>query len=183
MFHEVAIAFFLVALAELGDKTQLSIFLLATRSKSHFMLFAGSVMAFLLVDGVAIVMGCWISQLIPGNLLKILVFLSFEVAGIYVLVSDQSGHIEENGSRGTFVSGFILTFMSEWGDKTQLISGALAARYNAISVLAGVIAALMVVSLATIYLGSALRRLVNQKTLRLVSGVGFMFAGFLSLLL
>ncbi|MGB3459430.1 MAG: TMEM165/GDT1 family protein [Halobacteriota archaeon] len=78
-----------------------------------------------------------------------------------------------------FYSGFILVFVSEWGDKTQIAAGLFATRYNGLMVLIGVIIALSLVSIITIYLGKFISDKVNRETLTKITGILFILIGIL----
>jgi len=78
-----------------------------------------------------------------------------------------------------FYSGFILVFVSEWADKTQIAAGLFATRYNGLMVLIGVIIALSLVSIITIYLGKFISDKVNRETLTKITGILFILIGIL----
>jgi len=78
-----------VGLAELGDKTQLSVFLLSSKTKEHLNLLLGVMLAFLVVDGIAILAGDWITNIIPASLIKILSGVIFIIFGVLILRSKK----------------------------------------------------------------------------------------------
>lgn len=79
----------MVGLAELGDKTQLSVFLLSSKTKEHLNLLLGVMLAFLVVDGIAILAGDWITNIIPASLIKILSGVIFIIFGVLILRSKK----------------------------------------------------------------------------------------------
>jgi len=85
MLQDIFIPLIVVGLAELGDKTQLSILLLASKTEKHLHLFLGTILAFFIVDGLAILAGEWIAHLVPLNLLNILSGAVFIFFGFTIL--------------------------------------------------------------------------------------------------
>ncbi len=77
----------------------------------------------------------------------------------------------------TFLSGFVLIFLTEWGDKTQIASAALATQYNAVMVLTGTMVALTLLSILAIYLGKVLSRKIDRKLMAKIAGTVFILMG------
>jgi putative Ca2+/H+ antiporter (TMEM165/GDT1 family) len=183
MFDDILIPFITIGLAELGDKTQISILLLSSRTRTHLSLLFGVMLAFLLTDGVAILAGRWITDVAPQDLIKTASGIIFILFGIFFL---KGRDVEEEGTthrfRGPFYSGFTLTFLAEWGDKTQIASGLFATRYNAVMVLMGVMMALLSLSIVAIYLGRFLQDRLNERVVTRLSGVIFILIGLSFLL-
>jgi len=177
MLDDILIPFIVVGLAELGDKTQLSILLLSSRTKRHLSLLLGVMLAFLLVDGTAILAGGWIMDIAPQNLIKIFSGIIFVVFGILVLREKKKEEKDSPRFKSPFYSGFTLTFVAEWGDKTQVASGLFATRYNGLMVLIGVIMALTLLSIMAIYLGRFLSTKIKSHIVTRVSGVLFIVTG------
>lgn len=177
MVYDILIPLAVIALAELGDKTQLSILLLSSKTKNHMHLLAGVMLAFLLVDGFAILFGSWITGIVPTSIIKIISGAVFILFGALILVrrnKDDDGKIHY---KNPFLSGFALIFISEWGDKTQIASGLFATQYNAVLVLVGVMAALLLTSVAAVYLGRLISDKVERKMMAKVSGSLFIIMG------
>ncbi|MGB3457770.1 MAG: TMEM165/GDT1 family protein [Halobacteriota archaeon] len=84
MLQDLLIPLIVVGLAELGDKTQLSVLLLASKTEKHLLLFLGTILAFFIVDGIAILAGEEITHLIPGSLMKILSAAVFIISGLLI---------------------------------------------------------------------------------------------------
>jgi putative Ca2+/H+ antiporter (TMEM165/GDT1 family) len=166
-----------VGLAELGDKTQLCILLFSSKAKRHLMLLAGVMLAFLIVDGVAVIAGSWVTSLVPAAYLKATSGVLFMTFGILMFFEKGIYHPETMKSQNPLAAGFMLIFISEWGDKTQIASGLLATRYNAILVLAGTMTALFLLSAMAVYLGRFLTKRVHPKTVSKISGVAFIAIG------
>ncbi len=181
MLPDLLIPLIVVGLAEFGDKTQLSILLLASKTEKHMYLFLGTILAFFIVDGIAILAGEEITHLIPGGLIKILSAAVFIIFGLLMLFFRNKMEVTKSKYyfENPFYSGFILVFVSEWGDKTQIAAGLFATRYNGLMVLIGVIIALSLVSIIAIYLGKFISDKVNRETLTKITGILFILIGIL----
>jgi len=166
-----------VGLAELGDKTQLSIILASTKTKKHLELLLGVVLAFLVVDGIAVLLGSWVTSILPESTLKIVSGAVFIFFGILILKDRDSEEGKDATLRNPFISGFALIFMTEWGDKTQIASALFATKYDTVLVLAGVITALTLLSTAAVYLGKALAEKIDKKKLTTAAGILFILMG------
>lgn len=173
-----------VGLAELGDKTQLSVLFLSTRTRRHLHLLLGVILAFLVVDGVAILAGEWVASVVPENLIKILSAIVFIIFGVLILrrSQDTPAETEKNYFKNPFYSGFVLIFLTEWGDKTQIASGLFAIRYNPLMVLLGVMAALTLLTIIAIFLGRFVSNKIRDNVLRKISGIVFILIGISFLL-
>ena len=129
---DILIPLLAVGLAEMGDKTQLSILLLSSRTQEYARLVLGVMLAFLLADGLAILVGSYIDAVVPVTTVKALSGLVFILFGILIL--KEKGEEEESeqslSARGAFLSGFSMIFLSEWGDKTQIASALFATEYD-----------------------------------------------------
>ncbi len=180
--QDILIPLIAVAIAELGDKSQLLILLLASRVKKRSQLLFGVVLAFFIVDGVAILAGSWITTIIPINMFKIISGIIFVIIGILLLIKKESKDEPKLYSKNSFLSGFLLIFLAEWGDKTQFASALFAAQYNALMVLIGVMFALTFLSILAIYFGKLISNKINKKLITKIAGVVFIGTGMLSIL-
>jgi len=176
---DILIPLLAVGLAEMGDKTQLSILLLSSRTQEYARLVLGVMLAFLLADGLAILVGSYIDAVVPVTTVKALSGLVFILFGILIL--KEKGEEEESeqslSARGAFLSGFSMIFLSEWGDKTQIASALFATEYDPLLVLAGVMIALFILTLMAIFLGRYLSRRIDRKLLSRAAG-GILLIGF-----
>ncbi len=123
----------LVALAEIGDKTQLLSFALAAKLRRPYPIRAGIFAATLLNHALAASVGAWLASLISPQFLNWIVGLSFIGCGLWALKPDT---LEDNPrifNAGVFVTTLIAFFLAEMGDKTQFATVALAARYDALT--------------------------------------------------
>jgi len=134
MLEGILVPFLVVSLAEIGDKTQLSVLLLDSRTNKYFHLLLGVFLAFLLVDGIAILVGSWITTTVPINTLKLVSAAIFVTFGILILQGVAEEAEGKFASGNPFVSGFSIIFLSECGDKTQI---ALSPLFHGVQSLAG----------------------------------------------
>jgi Ca2+/H+ antiporter, TMEM165/GDT1 family len=176
--NEIIIPLIAVGLAEMGDKTQLSILLLSSRTKEYAKLLLGVMLAFLLADGFAILVGSWVTNVIPDHLVKLISGALFIFFGIMILKGDE----DEDGKgdlsgKNALLSGFSMVFLSEWGDKTQIASALFATEFNPMMVFIGVMAALLILSVMAIYLGKFLAGRIDRRLITKVAGVVFLLIG------
>jgi len=165
------------ALAEFGDKTQLSILILSTKMEKHLHLLIGVILAFLVVDGIAVSVGSWITNVVPVTLLRIVSGIVFIIFGVLILTEREVKKISKLYSRSPFLSGFVLIFVTEWGDKTQITSAIFATKYNPLLVLTGTVAALALLSGMALYLGKFISNKVNKKLMTRIAGTIFILMG------
>jgi len=167
-----------VGLAEMGDKTQLSILLLSSRTNEYARLLLGVMLAFLLADGFAILVGSWVNEVIPVHLVKVVSGLVFILFGILILKGESED--EDTGSlsaKGAFISGFSMIFLSEWGDKTQIASALFATEYDPRMVFLGVMIALFALTVMAIFLGRYLSQRIDRKAITRAAGIVFLLIG------
>lgn len=179
MLQDLIIPFIVVGLAELGDKTQIAVFCLASKTKNYFQLLSGIILAFVVVDGSAILLGNYITNIIPVNYLKILSGSIFIIFGLITIISYKEEDDKCN-LKSPFLSGFGMIFISELGDKTQIASGLLATKYNTLMVFIGVISALIFLSILAVYLGKFIVQKINRRTISYIAGVTFIVFGLIS---
>lgn len=183
MIADLLVPLVTVGAAELGDKTQLAILLLATRTRKHFKLLAGAVLGFAFVDGFAVITGAWIATLVSIAHIKFASAVVFIFFGLLILKEGES-EVEKNiSSKNPFYSSFTLIFLTEWGDKTQVVTGLFAASRNPFLVLAGALTALTLLSAAAIYAGSFVSQRVDKVKVKKIAGAVFIAMGLLSFLL
>ncbi|MFP3909223.1 MAG: TMEM165/GDT1 family protein [Archaeoglobaceae archaeon] len=180
MLESILIPLVTVGLAEFGGKTQLSVLLLSSRVKRRFNLLMGVLAAFLIVDGFAILVGQYITTIAPNSWVNTAASIIFIIFGVLVLFSIKSSTADEyfeSCFRSPFYGGFTLIFLSEWGDKSQIVSGLFSTQYNYIMVLAGVMIALGLLSSVAIYFGWLISSRMERETLKKLSGVLFILIG------
>jgi putative Ca2+/H+ antiporter (TMEM165/GDT1 family) len=183
MIYDFLVPFIVVGLAELGDKTQLSILLLSSKTHRHFHLLLGVVLAFLIVDGVAIAAGSWITTVISQDVLKMASAFVFIFFGVLILANSKEENGSKSYSKSPFMSGFMLILLTEWGDKTQIAAALFAIEYNPLMVLAGTILSLTLMSAIAIYLGKLINKKIDRRLITKIAGIVFVLLGLASLLL
>ena len=182
--NEIIIPLIAIGLAEMGDKTQLSVILLSSRTREYIPLLAGVMLAFLITDGFAILIGSWMTGIIPLDLLKLISGGVFILFGALILRGDQKEAEEERGlsSGNALLSGFSLIFLSEWGDKTQIATVALAARYpDVVQVVMGTTLGMMLADAPAVFLGDKIASKVSMKLVHSVAAAIFGVLGLLTL--
>jgi len=170
--------FGLILLAEIGDKSQLVCMTLAARHP-HPPVLLGAVAAFLVLNTLAVVFGAGLAQWIPERLLTGAVALLFGVFGIKSLLvreeeEDPDGEVVEQPHHGIFVTTFLMLFLAEMGDKTQLAVAGLAVTMPPLAVWLGATLALILTSALGIWLGVTLLRRIPIHRLHQISGVFFL---------
>ena len=173
-----------MALAGLGDKTQITILLLSTQIQKPIRLLLGIFTAFLVADGVAVMFGSVMKHILPTYILRVVGSLIFMVLGASILIGWWRERINvERVFKNSFMAGFSATFLAELCDKTQISAGVLAARFNCLEVFAAAMIALITVSVLTIILGRMILERVGGERMLRISGAGFLLVGVLFLLL
>jgi putative Ca2+/H+ antiporter (TMEM165/GDT1 family) len=181
--EDILIPLVAVGLAEMGDKTQLSVLLLSSRTREYIQLLLGVMLAFLLADGFAILVGSWVTNVIPIHLIKLVSGAVFILFGIMILRGDRDEDEDCSLSpKNAFVSGFSMIFLSEWGDKTQIASALFATEYDPGMVFIGVMTALLLLSIMAIWLGRFLSSRVDRRFITKAAGAVFLLIGLSFLL-
>lgn len=174
----VVIPFLTILVAELFDKSQLSLFLLATKTRHHFQLLLGALVAFAIVDGLAIILGTFLTSLLPPNILKMAAAVLFIIFGIITFLSSNSKEdTKQVSAKNAFFTTIGLILLAEMGDKTQIVTGAFATQYPPTLVFIGIMAAFTILSIIAIYAGKLLSEKVNVLLLRRFSSIVFIVLG------
>jgi Ca2+/H+ antiporter, TMEM165/GDT1 family len=172
----------LVALAEIGDKTQLLSFVLAAKLRRPYPIMMGIFAATLLNHALAASIGAWLASLISPQALNWIVGLSFIGFGLWALKPDTLDGDPHIFSAGVFVTTLIAFFIAEMGDKTQLATVALAARYDAlVLVVLGTTLGMMLANAPAVWIGKALAHRINMKWMRWFAAASFVLMGLWSL--
>jgi Ca2+/H+ antiporter, TMEM165/GDT1 family len=173
-----------VALAEMGDKTQLLALMLAARYRRPVPIVLGIAVATLANHALAAAFGGWIATLVSADILRWILALSFLVMGAWLLVPDGPSDFTGEGSRlGAFGTTLLAFFLVEIGDKTQVATVALAARYASIyAVVGGTTLGMLLANVPVVYLGERLMRRVPLRLLQRIAAGMFVALGVLVLL-
>lgn len=176
-------SFLLVAATEMGDKTQLLAFILATRFKNPWSVMAGILVATILNHLLAALFGNWLSQQIPEIYLKWVLGVSFLAFAVWVLIPDKDDGLTKDSRFGAFVTTLIAFFLAEMGDKTQLSTVALAARYDdLLLVTLGTTLGMMFSDGLAVIFGEKLTQKISMKWVRYFSAGLFVVFGLAILL-
>ncbi len=174
-----------VALAEIGDKTQLLAFLLAARFKKPVPIILGILAATLVNHGLAGALGAWITASISPNILRWVLGLSFIGMAIWTLIPDK---IEEEESLmaqklGVFGATLVTFFLAEMGDKTQIATVALAAHYAApLLVVAGTTLGMLIADVPAVFAGEKLAAKIPMKLVHSIAAGVFAVLGVMTLM-
>ena len=173
----------IVALAEIGDKTQLLALVLAARYKRPLPIVLGILFATLANHALAAWLGAWITNLTGRETMRWVLGASFLAMAAWSLVPDKLDEVEAKRARfGAFGATLVAFFLVEMGDKTQVATVALAARYASIAVVvAGTTLGMLLANVPAVVLGERLLRRVPVKTVRLAAAAVFAVLGALAL--
>ncbi len=175
----------IVALAEMGDKTQLLALILAVRFRKPWPIVLGILVATLANHGLAGAVGAWVTTVLGPVVLRWVLGVSFIAMAVWMLVPDK---MEDDGADtapkwGVFSTTVIAFFLAEMGDKTQIATVMLAARFNDyVWVVAGTTLGMMLANAPVVWLGERMTRLVPLRTVHLVSAFIFFGLGLWALL-
>jgi putative Ca2+/H+ antiporter (TMEM165/GDT1 family) len=160
----------IVALAEIGDKTQLLAFILAAKFRKPVPIILGILVSTLANHGFAGALGSWITSLLEPQTLRWILGISFIAMAIWTLIPDKFDEGDAKLARfGVFGTTVVAFFLAEMGDKTQIATVALAAQYNAFfAVVAGTTLGMMIANVPAVLLGD---RIAKRMPVRLVHGV------------
>ena len=171
----------IVAAAEMGDKTQLLSFVLAARLKRPLPIVLGILVATLANHFLAGWIGAWLATLVSPSTLRLTIAASFVVFGLWTLKPDELEADRKLPGSGVFLTTLFAFFVVEMGDKTQLATIALAARYRALAlVVAGTTIGMMIANVPAVYLGEALAHRVNLQWMRWIAALLFVVLGILT---
>ena len=177
----IVTAFLLVFLAEMGDKTQLTVISLSCRH-SAIQVFLGAILGLFLVDGISILAGASIAAIVPIKWITITSGIVFILFGIFTLISKKQDETEiKDKNRLPMFTSFYLVALGELGDKTQIAAIALAAETSWDSVLLGVMMAFALAVGIGAFLGAKILTRLPKKWLKIISATLFIVLGTLSI--
>ncbi|RMF11708.1 MAG: TMEM165/GDT1 family protein [Alphaproteobacteria bacterium] len=165
----------IVALAELGDKTQILVLLLAARFRQPVAIIAGLVLATIVSHLIAAIIGRWIADLVDPVILAWGVGCGFIAMGVWALLPEKVDAESEVGQgHGAFLTTLIVFSIAEIGDKTQIAVAALAARFDMIlTVVAGTTLGMIAANLPAVFFGHAFAKVIPMKAIRIVAAIAF----------
>ena len=170
----------LVGIGEIGDKTQLLAMVLACRYRKPVAILTAIFLATLLNHAVAAWVGEVIGSKLDGIWMQWVIALSFIGIGFWVLKPDTLDEKESKGDYGAFLTTLILFFLAEIGDKTQIVTIALAAEYKAlIPVLLGTTAGMLLVNMPAVFCGNWIMKTLPVHYIRYAASLLFIGFGFL----
>ena len=174
-----------VALAEMGDKTQLLASILAARFKKPVPIILGILLATLANHGLAGALGAWITSVISPDTMRWVLGLSFIAMAVWTLIPDK---IEEEETQiakrfGVFGATLVTFFLAEMGDKTQIATVALAAHYGApLLVVIGTTLGMLIADVPAVFVGNKFAEKIPMKLVHSIAAAIFAIMGVLTLL-
>jgi Ca2+/H+ antiporter, TMEM165/GDT1 family len=174
-----------VGLAEIGDKTQLLSLVLAARYRKPIPIVLGVLAATLINHAASGALGAWLASVLSPVILNWAVVASFAVMAVWILIPDKlddADSISSTQSMGVFGTTALTFFLAEMGDKTQIVTIALAARFHEFfGVVAGTTLGMMLANVPVIYLGHKFADRLPTKTVHAIAAVLFVVLGGLAL--
>lgn len=182
--HSLLTAAGIVALAEMGDKTQLLAFLLAARFRRPLAIVLGIIAATLINHGLAGALGAWITTMLSPTVLRWVVGLLFIAMAVWTLIPDR---IEDEEARtaarlGVFGATFVTFFLAEMGDKTQIATVAMATQFpSVVLVVAGTTLGMLIADVPAVLLGQRFARRIPMKLVHGIAAALFALLGVATL--
>ncbi|CAG4883383.1 Putative manganese exporter [Georgfuchsia toluolica] len=175
----------LVALAEIGDKTQLLSFVLAARLKKPLPIIAGIFAATIANHALAGAAGSWIAHWIPPHWLPRITGGVFIAFGLWTLHPDSLDDDPKESRAGAFVTTLIAFFLAEMGDKTQLATVALGAQFSGslVWVVVGTTLGMMLANVPAVLIGHKLAERLPLKLIRHIAAAMFIATGLATIFL
>ena len=174
-----------VALAEIGDKTQLLAFILAARFKKPVPIILGILVATTINHGLAGAVGAWITATVSPDILRWVLGLSFLGMAIWTLIPDEIEADEAKVAKklGVFGATAVTFFLAEMGDKTQIATVALAAHYGApLLVVIGTTLGMLIADVPAVFVGDRLAPKIPMKLVHAIAAGVFALLGIGTLL-
>lgn len=170
-----------IAIAEIGDRTQLLSLALAAHYRRPWPIIAGILCATIANHAIAGLLGAWVGKILTPALLDGIVGLSMVAMALWVLHADALRGNPNITNKGAFLATLVAFFIAEIGDKTQIATLALAAAYpNLVAVVAGTTAGMLIANVPAVFLGDALSgrlpiRAMNYVAAVIFGGLGIIF--------
>lgn len=173
-----------VFISEIGDKTQLLTLFLAARFAQKNAIILGIFVATLLNHAVSAFLGVWLAQAISPEVMKWVVGASFILVGLWLLIPDKDDDDDSNGwlKYGAFMATVVLFFLAEIGDKTQVATVVLAAKYHSLFwVVSGSVLGLMLANVPVAYWGERIMKKIPATAVRIAACALFCVLGVVTL--
>ncbi|HJF27002.1 MAG TPA: TMEM165/GDT1 family protein [Acinetobacter lwoffii] len=172
--YEFLLSTVIVALAEMGDKTQLLALLLAARFRKPAPILLAILLATLINHGLSAVLGQWVTTIIGPEILLWIVSIGFIAMAVWMLIPDELGDENDSINKwqkfGVFGATFVLFFLAEIGDKTQIATVALAARFDSVFwVMLGTTLGMMLANAPAVFIGD---KLAHKLPIELIHKIG-----------
>ncbi|MBI2137891.1 TMEM165/GDT1 family protein [Candidatus Woesearchaeota archaeon] len=180
MFQDFFVPMLAMALAEIGDKTQLAMLALAMRHRHVFHIFAGAMAASALVDGSAVVLGTFVASYFEHSFISVFSGFLFVFFGLWMFFrreKEDNKHLQL-GRRSVLFAAFALFFVSEFGDKSQFAALLFGVRYDLLFAVLGSLAGIAVVLSVMLAFGRFIGSRVDERLVRLGASVLFVAVGF-----
>jgi putative Ca2+/H+ antiporter (TMEM165/GDT1 family) len=174
-----------VALAEIGDKTQLLAFILAARFKKPLPIVAGIFLATIVNHGLAGALGAWLTGAVDPAVLRWILGLSFVAMAVWTMIPDKIEEEEAAFAKrlGVFGATLVTFFLAEMGDKTQVATVTMAARYaEPLAVVAGTTLGMLIADVPAVFAGGKLAGRIPLKLVHAVAASIFLLLGIATLL-
>ncbi len=174
-----------VALAEIGDKTQLLAFVLAARFKKPLPIIAGILCATVVNHGLAGALGAWITSALTPETLRWVVGLSFIGMAIWTMIPDKIEEEETQVAKrlGVFGATLVTFFLAEMGDKTQIATVAMAAHYpSPVLVVIGTTLGMLIADVPAVFVGDRFAKKIPMKLVHSIAAAMFAVMGLMTLL-
>jgi putative Ca2+/H+ antiporter (TMEM165/GDT1 family) len=180
MIETYTVSTLLVALAEMGDRTQLLAIMLASRYRKPWPILTGTLVATVANHGLAALVGFFLSGLLNAVWFKYLISASFIAMAGWALIPDTTDDEDKPSKRhlGVFLTTAVAFFLVEMGDKTQIATAALAARFHDVLIVAaGTTTGMMLANIPAVFLGHAVTRVLPIDALRIAAAVVYLGLG------
>ncbi|MBL7556028.1 MAG: TMEM165/GDT1 family protein [Bdellovibrionaceae bacterium] len=175
-------SFFLVFASEMGDKTQLLALLLTARYRKPWVILLGVFIATVLNHALATWAGGWLATQMGPTTLKWFLAVVFFAFAIWILIPDKEEELKNEGRWGALVTTIVAFFIAEMGDKTQLATIALGARYSSLTLVTlGTTLGMMGSNALAIFLGDKMLKRIPMKYVRMFASALFVVFGVLIL--
>lgn len=174
-----------VALAEIGDKTQLLAFILAARFKRPLPILLGILCATIVNHGLAGALGAWITASVSPEILRWILGASFIGMAVWTMIPDKIEEEEMHVAKkfGVFGATLITFFLAEMGDKTQIATVAMAAHYaSSLLVVAGTTLGMLLADVPAVFVGDKLASKIPMKLVHSIAAAVFALLGIATLL-